>query len=265
MRLKKNWLTLVMAGVLAALLVSASVGWAGNAVEPVKKNVVQAGEDNLTPRQIKDDTGGGKSGKITDETKKEVPGESAIIFGKIHQDGTREVVKVFKGEPQLNITAVFNKKTGEMEFIAPEKTAGKNNPGGYAVLSGPNGEKEVIKEGKGPIMVRTYQDEAGNFKTERKEMTQEELESLHQEIKEKAAKTVIITPETKLPVNEKTDQYLLKADKISEPANTTPATIWHEARADNYRSGWYAEACSINYDGGAGAESDGTSVRAWYW
>ena len=120
-------------------------------------------------------------------------------------------------------------------------------------------------EGKGPVMVRTYQDEASNIKTERKEMTPDELEQLQKEIKEKAIKSVIITPETKLPVNEKTDQYLLKADKISAPADSAPATIWHEARADNHRIGWYAQSYSTNYDGGAGAESDGASVRAWYW
>ncbi|MFA5384799.1 MAG: hypothetical protein WC364_09080 [Eubacteriales bacterium] len=63
----------------------------------LKRNVVQAGEDNLTPQEIKDNTGGSKSDKITDKTKKEAPGESVVIFSKIHQDVTREVVKVLRG------------------------------------------------------------------------------------------------------------------------------------------------------------------------
>lgn len=191
MRLKKNWSTLVLIGILGALLVGANVGWAKNAVDPAKRTVVKAGEDNLTPQEIKEGAGGGKTGEtgeLTNKTKEEAPGKSAVIFGKIHPDGKREVVKVFKGEPQLNVTAVFNEKTEDMEFIT-----------------------------------------------------------------------------SKLPVNEKTDQYLLKADKISAPAGSAPDTIWHEARADNHRIGWYAQSYSTNYDGGAGAESDGASVRAWYW
>ena len=210
MSLKKNWSALVVIGILAALLVSASIGWAKDAVDPLKRNVVQAGEDNLTPQEIKEGAGGGKLGEITDKTKEETPGESAVIYGKIHQDGKREVVKVFKGEPQLNITAVGNEKTGEMEFIASKESAGKNDGEGYAVLYGPNGEKEVVEEGKEPVMVRTYQDEAGNLKTERKEMTPDELEQFRKELTGKAIKTINITPETKLPVNEEN----LKADKI---------------------------------------------------
>ncbi|HAG10452.1 MAG TPA: hypothetical protein DCK76_03490 [Desulfotomaculum sp.] len=210
MRLKKNWSTLVLIGILATLLVGASVGWAKNAVDPVKRNVLQAGEDNLTPQEIKEGAGGGKTGELTNKTKEEAPGESAVIFGKIRPDGKKEVVKVFKGEPQLNITAVGNKKTGEMEFIASKEAAGKNDGGGYAVLYGPNGEKEAVKAGKGPVMIRSYPDEAGNIKTERKGMTPEELEQFRKELTGKAVKTVNITPETKLPVNEEN----LKADKI---------------------------------------------------
>jgi len=55
-----------------------------------------------------------------------------------------------------------------------------------------------------------------------------------------------------------------KADETSAPTNST-TPIWHKARADNFRIGWYAEAYSSNYNGGAGAESDGASVSAWYW
>jgi len=210
MRLKKSWLTLAMVGLLAALLVGTGVAWATNKVEPVKRNVVQASENNLTPQEIKDDTGGGKTGKIEKEAEN-VPGESIIIFGKIHQDGTREPVKVFKGEPQLNVKAVINAETGDVEFVPVKKT-------------------RVYKNNLTPQEIK---DETGGMKSGKFATT-----------KEMAGK---------------------KADETSAPTNSTTATIWHKARADNYRIGWYAEAYSSNYNGGAGAESDGASVSAWYW
>lgn len=199
-----------MVGLLVALLVGTGIAWAKNKVEPVKRSVVQASENNLAPQEIKDDTGGGKTGKIMKETEN-VPGESIIIFGKIHQDGTREPVKVFKGEPQLNVKAVFNAGTGDVEFVPVKKTRVDEN----------NLTPQEINDKTGGM-------KTGKFAT----------------AKEMAGK---------------------KADEIPAPTNGTTATIWHKARADNYRIGWYAEAYSSNYNGGAGAESDGTSVSAWYW
>ncbi|NPV28474.1 MAG: hypothetical protein HPY58_02230 [Firmicutes bacterium] len=207
---KKGWLTLAMVGLLATLLVGAGVAWAKNGVEPVKRSVVQASENNLVPQEIKDDTGGGKTGKVEKEAEN-VPGESITIFGKIHQEGTREPVKVFKGEPQLNVKAIVNAETGDVEFVPVKKTRVDEN----------NLTPQEIK------------DETGGAKTGKIATT-----------KEIAGK---------------------RADETSAPTNSTTATIWHKARADNYRIGWYAEAYSSNYNGGAGAESDGASVSAWYW
>ncbi|MDH7578533.1 MAG: hypothetical protein QHH75_12145 [Bacillota bacterium] len=210
MRLKKSWLTLAVVCLLVALLVGVGVAWAKNKVEPVKRSVVQASENNLAPQEIKDDTGGGKTGKIEKDTEK-VPGESIIIFGKIHQDGTREQVKVFKGEPQLNVKAIINAETGDVEFVPVKKTRVDENNLTPQEINEKNGG---AKSGK----LATTKETAGE-----------------------------------------------KAEEIPAPTNSTTATIWHKARADNYRIGWYAEAYSSNYNGGAGAESDGASVSAWYW
>ncbi|MEW6446675.1 MAG: hypothetical protein AB1426_01075 [Bacillota bacterium] len=72
---KKGWLTLAMVGLLAALLVGTGVAWAKNKVEPVKRSVVQASENNLVPQEIKDDTGGARTGKIVAE-----PGTRGIQY-----------------------------------------------------------------------------------------------------------------------------------------------------------------------------------------
>jgi len=270
MRPKKGWLTLAMVGLLAALLVGTGVAWATNKVEPVKRNVVQASENNLVPQEIKDDTGGGKTGKVEKEAEN-VPGESIIIFGKIHQDGTREPVKVFKGEPQLNVKAIVNAETGDVEFVPVKKTRVDEN----------NLTPQEIK------------DETGGAKTGKIATTKEIAGKKADETSAPGVSTDpatgrlvdIVTPDPKgpqppdpdsLPEKEMKPPFLgnneasrsssnNSQDPNSNPTNSTTATIWHKARADNYRIGWYAEAYSSNYNGGAGAESDGASVSAWYW
>ncbi|KWX03301.1 hypothetical protein TR75_08640 [Hydrogenibacillus schlegelii] len=134
-----------------------------------------------------------------------------IIFGKIHQDGTREPIKVFKGERQLNVKVVFNAKTGDVDFVPVKKTRiNKNN-----------------------LTPQKIEDEIGALK---------------------ASENITIQEQTEV-----------KSDETSVHTSGSTTAIWHKARAENARIGWYAEAYSSNYDGGAGAESDGDSISAWYW
>lgn len=220
MRLAKSRLTLVMAVLLAVLLVAAAMAGAA----PAKKapdNMVQITKDNLTPQEVKDDKGSvAQSGKISEkeaqDTANDITGPT-IVMGKIKPDGSKEVVKVFQGKPVLRVEAIFNEKTKEMEFITPELNLSNENENaseGKAVFYGPKGEKEVIKD-KGPVMVRYYRDEAGNIKSEKKVFNnKEELARQLADLKEKGAQSLTITPDTKLPVNIKTNQGELKGDKL---------------------------------------------------
>lgn len=206
---KKGWLTFALSlVVLAVLLVGTGVAWANN-IDPIKRNVVKNSDQNLTPQQIEDDTGGAKSGKLESKAEND-PGESMIIFGKIHQDGTREPIKVFKGEQQLNVKVVFNDKTGDVDFVPVKKT----------------------KINKNNLTPQEIEDEIGALKISENITTQEQTE--------------------------------VKSDETFVNTHGSTNTIWHKASAENARIGWYAEAYSSNYDGGAGAESDGDSISAWY-
>lgn len=267
----KKYLPLVTVICLIGLLVAVGVVFASPAKEPVKRNVIEAPEGKLTPQNMQNDAGGGSTGKISaleQENESEKMTESAIIFGKINKDGSSEVVKVFKGEPALKVEAILNEETGKIEFTPQKDSPGTGNDpvGGEIVVFSTSDGKEVVKKAsKEPMMVSVYKDKDGKIKTEEKAFTKEDMEQYLNELKEKGAQMFTITPETKLPVDKKTNQGEFKGDKLSNLKDNAPATIWHKARADNYRIGWYAQAYSTNYNGGAGAESSGATVRAWYW
>lgn len=53
--------------------------------------------------------------------------------------------------------------------------------------------------------------------------------------------------------------------KPSETIDAFAAVTYHYASATNYRTGWSCSASSSNYDGGASAQSSGTSVSCSYW
>lgn len=83
-------------------------------------------------------------------------------------------------------------------------------------------------------------------------------------------KSVTITPDSKDPVhivdeNGSIDTYHVDVVEPSATIDAFAATTWHYASATNYRTGWSCSASSSNYDGGASAQSSGTTVSSSYW